>query len=837
MMVLSEKEWYTTKEVQELTGEDSRLLTRKIRDGLINDYKKEGTRYYIQSTYIQEVIQQKKYIEENYICYAEIAKRLNITLKALHDRIYSDAFKDIYKKGNVSYISKKEFEDYIEKRNKYTSGEYITSTYVMDVTGLERYEVRNLISKGYLNGEKDNKVWRISKESFEGFLIKARHAQKVSSLCDRFQLSDEDITRYKLNSWLKTYCISEIGEIILDEDYENFMELKNKYYTIHDLAKLMGLKVAVIRNSLIFTGVLQTERTSDGMYLIQVEEVERFSKTLEYVKLSYHGKKDNYRDYFNDFLTALAFEFSNNESIEIYRKWVMNKVNNSNNKRKKLFISYYLHTAEKFFSNIKNEVWELTNEQIFELLNGSESNLTSKDTEIIFGFLSYCKGIRECQYSDDYSTTTVTNKRKDGERIYSKQEWVQMCTHLTDIQFHFDKAIENRRYANTWLLLLLHLSLAWRLSDFNKIPAPSLGIVGIKDFQWFDSNNFTLEMAQLIINDVKMKSKGIRTDKTGSKTKFVIGLIMPTALAFIISELHSSSGLTLEKSRFSKLRSHNFKLVLGEKLPSFSSRKANRTLMTYQFETAVNQEGKAHIAYQLSSFSRAHKTYMDKPNDITSVYLVTTNTDASAENMAKHLFERGFFGWQVGMLLKLISNENISLEEQSNMIKEVGQQISPLAVESMSEYVNTKHEEAQELLKELMALPAEDIRNKLEEIAKFQSPALIDYSQCIKGVENCPYTTSKACLGCKYLLPTNYVLELVRNELFDLLERLGSVSQSNTVKRVKFTHMINKLMFILMDFKKAYKQFDENYISSFIDMPLLKEKYEKMESEKFLKLR
>ena len=52
-----------------------------------------------------------------------------------------------------------------------------------------------------------------------------------------------------------------------------------------------------------------------------------------------------------------------------------------------------------------------------------------------------------------------------------------------------------------------------------------------------------------------------------------------------------------------------------------------------------------------------------------------------------------------------------------------------------------------------MLLPKEQIRNKLEEIAQFKSPAIIDYSQCIKGIKNCPYSTKTiSCLGCKYLI-------------------------------------------------------------------------------------
>lgn len=830
-----DKEWYTTKEAQELTGEDSRRFTKRIREGKLTKYKKSESQYLIHVSVLEDLLKEKVLLENNYISYKDTAVLLNKSLKAINDLVYVGTFKDTIKVGRVAYISKTEVEEY-----KRRQCENISTSEVSEITGLNRHEVSSLINTRILKANKvNNYLLSVSKESLNSFLKKVENGYAIKEICKQFNLNSKDIDRYKKISWLKTYDIKGFGERVIEEDYEKFCNLRKRYLTIQDIVKELGIKEGVIRNSIIYKDLVKYEQLHEKVYIVPREEIERFSHTVEGVKLIYHGREE-VKDYFNDFMVALGRETEFQESLEIYINWAKKKIGKSKVKNKKLFVSYILNNAEKFFRLLKKEVWELTNNDIQTLINDENTAFSSKDDELIFNFLKHCKKLKVCSYTDDYSSSVVDKRQmeKEEERIYSKKEWIAICTQLCDINFHFEKATLSRRYAETWLLMLLHLSLAWRKSDYKKIPSPSLEIIEIYGFEWFNTNEFSLELAQKIINDVRIKSKEIRTDKTKAKAKFVIGLTIPTALAFVVCEIHRrNSKENSDHLLSSKLRSHDYKLVLGEDLPAFSSLKCNRTLMTYQFETAVNQEGKAHIAYQLSSYSRAHKDYLDKSNDITSVYLVTSNTDVSADNISFHLFERGFFGWQIGTLLSVISDtENISLGNKTNLIKQVSDQVSPLTVESISEYVNTRHEEAETLLKELMAMPSDKIREKLEEIAQFQSPALIDYSQCIKGVKNCPYTTSTACLGCKYLIPTNYVLEVVNTQLFDLLERLDTTPISNLNKRIKYTHMINQLMFILMDFRRAYKNFDNNYISSFIDLKVLKEKYQKMEMDKFLQI-
>ncbi|MCH1626127.1 helix-turn-helix domain-containing protein [Fredinandcohnia quinoae] len=830
-----DKEWYTTKEAQELTGEDSRRLTKKIREGKLTRFKKVESQYLIHVSVLEDLFKQKDLLENNYISYQDTARILNKSLKSVNDLVYRGTFVDVIKVGRVAYISKTEVEKYIDRQS-----DTISPQDVIEITGLSKFDVSNLISDGTLRAEQVNDyLWYVSKKSVDAFIKEIKNSHSIDDICEQFNIDSKDIDRYKKISWLKTYNVKGFGERVIQKDYINFSNMKKRYLTIQDIAKELGIKEGVVRNSLVYTGLVKSKKIQEKIYVVTREEIQRFSQTVKGVKIIYHGREEH-KEYFNDFMDALETETEYKESLAIYRNWSRRKIGKAKVRNKKLYVSYLLNNAEKFFSLLNKEVWELTDTDIQNLINNENTAFSSKDNELLFDFLRHCKKMKDCSYSEDYSSSVINNRdsKEQEDRIYTKEEWVAICTQLSNVNLHMEKAIESSRYAEAWLFTLLHLSLAWRNFDYSKIPSPSLEIIGISGFEWFNTNEFSLELAQRVINDVRMKGKDIIASKNKVKATLVIGLTIPTALAFVVCEIHRRNSI-VDNDRLlsSKLRSYDYKKVLGEELPAFKSLKCNRTLLTYQFETAVIHEGRAHIAYQLSSYSRAHKGYTDRPNDITSVYLVTTNTDVSADNISFHLFERGFFGWQIGMMLSVISDkENVNLKEKTSLIKQVNDEISPLMVETISEYVNTRHEEAEELLKELMLMPTEKIREKLDEISQLKSPAIIEHGQCIKGIKNCPYTMRKTCFGCKYLILTNYILEILNTHLFDLFKRLEDTPISNLNKRIKYTHMIHQLMFILMDFKRAYNNFDENYISSFIDLNALKEKFQHLEREKFLKI-
>ena len=90
------------------------------------------------------------------------------------------------------------------------------------------------------------------------------------------------------------------------------------------------------------------------------------------------------------------------------------------------------------------------------------------------------------------------------------------------------------------------------------------------------------------------------------------------------------------------------------------------------------------------------------------------------------------------------------------------------------------------------------------------------------------------CLGCKYNVPTNYVLEIVNVRLNETLTLLEATPQSDRIKRMKYTNIIRKLLFILMDFRRTSKELGDDYLTSFIDLKALSQRISILEKTKFL---
>lgn len=829
------KEWYSTKEAEKLTGYRAENFTRLIRSKEITNYTKIGFDYYIHKSVVQEYSDIKSKIEREYVSYTEASKLLGKKVSTIQQMCAEGQFGDTVRFGRYSYIKRTIIEKHLNEIDN-----YISTTSAIEASGLSPHIVTRLIKDNIIRAKQENNyLYFIEKDSFSLFLDTLKSSLSKAEVCSLLDIEEREFDRYVEMSLLKVYNSSIYGIRVTKDDIKQFKVIKQDYYTVQDICSEYGLKSGVVLKR-IREGVIEAKYINNQFYLVDKDVFHKFIGSLDGIKLCYFGKH-NYYEFFDKFSEAIYNLSRYKESIQLYREWAMNRIKNSNSSKKKSLTNYLVLTLERLFNLLRDEIFNYTDNDIASLFKENEV-LAYTDLEMITGFINFCKTKRKCAFSNNYNfhSTVDFNKSKE-EKIYSKNEWIDYYNYLINMDIHKEKAIQSRRYAETWLFIILHLSLSWRASDIVKMPNVPLEVIGIEGFEWFDTNDFTLELAQTIINEMRRRCLGIETNKTRTKAHFVVGLFLtvPTALAFVICEIHRRNSENRGSGIFTykPYRTNDYKLVLGEDLVSFSSIKSNRSLMTYQFETAVKKEGRAHIAYQLCSYARSHKMSMDKHNQVTKVYLHTTNTDASIENMAFHLFERGFFGWQIGLMLNLLYDAGSwDLSSKTSVIKEVGKEFSPINIESLSEHLNIRHGEAESLLKELLQLPIDRIHEKLEKISEFKSPALIDYSQCIKGIENCEYKKSIACFGCKYRVSTNYVLELVNNELFNLIDLLENVPISAFATRQKYTHMINKLMHILMDFKVTYKEYDANYINSFINMQELKRRYQELEITKFLYL-
>ena len=825
--------YITTEEFAKQSGINSKKITKLIREGKIENWIKSKSIYLIHKEELlkfDKIQQKRNCLKENFINQRDAMKSNDypyISGYRIGEYSRNNVFKGVEYFEGACYIPKSELELYNSILEKcYSFPE------TMNRLGLDKHDLNSLIDIFSIKSHKMNGyLIYLDKKDVDKLSTVLKNSLSLKEIAKEFNITVEILNAYITMLCLKTFTLGNQKKILLDESIEQIKVFRKNYYLISEISSQYNIDnksiIRLIKDKIII-GNLVEER----YYRVLKSDWMEFIGTPEGIKML-HFNTDQPLKFFKEIMMAYEQEAPVKTNHNWYFQFAINRINKSQANKIIKVISPLIRCYEKTILCIDEGIENLDNEKIKKIT--IDSRLTSEDVEIFCLFLKFLKSKTECYFTSDFSTLIVRNKKKKSE-IYTEEEWILICKNATDINLHLMKSRETYRYAQAWLYILLHLSVAWRKSDFYRIITPNIDLLGITNFEWFDSNKLTLEQAQILINDLKLKNKGLNASKNHLKLKVVVVLVEAMATALIICELHRRK-VGIDKNTIFNHRIDNYYLakVLAKVNVNFMSRKLNKSLLTYSFITAV-QTGKSVIAYELQSYSRSHTTYLGKLNEVTKVYLETTNTDGHYTEVAKHLFERGFFGWQLDMVLNLLFNgEEYTLENKTIAIKELNDVIPPKLVDHFSTFVHTKYDEMYDFLNELMLLSKDQLIEKLRIISEEKSPSLIEHSQCFKGIENCPYKPIKNCLGCKYLLPTNYLLEIIKVRLSEMIEVLEDTEVFEENKLIKYTHMLFQLMSILTEFKRHFDVLDENYIKSFIDLDNLKEKIEILEmTEKIL---
>lgn len=850
----NKKNYYSINEVTAMLNY-SLTYTRAILKS-IPYIKIKALRYYSKDDihqFINEIKQKEDYINKECYSQVQVLKLLGIGDLAFTRGRYDDLYnkKIFYKHAN--YYSKNDVHDFITKfKDSFNNNpsvpsdsdnprnsdvflqnitinldDYLTLTEVSNMLNISKFLIQRLINSNMLNCTFYKSQYYISKKSID--FIKQFYSREYLT---RKQLSEKmEISIHALDTLRKDHVF---------KDY--FIE------------------------------------RARGKYLIDEKHVECIKTTYTYV---YFFLRCNTNLDLNERVNK-CFDFLVDKdyptSVKHYKKWTIEKFNKSglNNKKKQEYCHDLIYTFFKVYGQLENlncELSECNNEDIKFIINMAK--FTETQVKYFCQYLNYFRHKYKsiCKYTRDFSVSRELSYTKSSN-IYTVEEWVGYYTYLSNISINLTKAIQDDEYAQKWLYSILHLSIAWRKSDIQKMP--NIDILNKEfDFNWLQNNKLSKSDAQYIINYVNKQSKLIMTGKTGVRTHFIVplDLVIPTAYAFIVCEIHRRNSCrnllftqTLFYSRITETLNLN-KLFAETNLPSFESRKANRTLLTYNFEYAVNQDGFADLAYIMSAWLRSHK--LNSTNLLpytTDQYIESTNSDGSFEKIAFQLFRRGIFGWQISVILDIVYNSsNWTIEDKTKRVEELYKLYSPTVVDNLSGFLLTHNEfyelndnktqkqesnlqfnvkqdnlleqtieqqkrEIKSVISELITLSHKEIVEKLDSISKGLSPAKVENSQCLKsGIKlqdrQCQSYLRKTCFGCKYLIPTTYALEFIEEDLLRLMDILENTPLYEENKIIKLSFMINKLFLILGESRKIFNTIDKNYIQTFIDLKLLKSKH------------
>ncbi|MGU8835698.1 helix-turn-helix domain-containing protein [Clostridium perfringens] len=747
-------------------------------------------KWYISQKDLDEILEDVSFINKSYSI-SELQKLLDCSRSYINRLVENNVFSNFKHINNKLYVLKEEVNDYLQKKS-FNRDLYYTVQEVSDISGLEKGHIHSYVEKNRFSDT-----------------IKHKNTMYISK-------SD---TEALMNILVNYYKSSEIASI---------MNLNNP--TICVKCK-KGHFAGAIKNPFAPSSWIVPKKTIDTIISNYVDE---HNMNLSEQELFYAHTKN---------LDTTNIQIT----YKLYNQFINSYIKTSNADSIDKLVRSLILAYKQLYNYLDKELHLHSNSEVDLLFKNNA--FTIEGEKYITLFINYTKKMMgdKCLYTKKYAYSKPSNEDASySDRVYSKKLWGEYYSHLTNIDAHIEKAISDKKYSATWLYLIMHLFVAWRRKDFLKLPNIDVTSIGINNFAWFKDNTFTLSMGETIINQLRLQCQGIYANKNKAQTHFIVTMdaILPLSICYSIAELHrKENGFSSVLEVFSKTppkKERHIKKVFELKpdLQEFSSLKCNRTLITYGYENAVKSTGTAYLAYDLATHLRSHiKNKHSGVSDMTQKYIYSSNSDGSVEDVIFNLFRRGFWGWlykDIAIIYALKKAEDtVSLEKETALIEAMQETYSAIELDSIAGYLNEQLNSRNDVVKELLLLDKNELRNTLDKLISKKMPAKMKNAQCLKSY-GCEHTSSSTCYGCKYLIPEQYLLYSINDELKSLIKALSKTPNHLENERIKLTYFIRRMLMLLQDAKTEYDKYDSDYISTIFDLKNILKDIKKLESSKFL---
>ncbi|WHH58843.1 helix-turn-helix domain-containing protein [Petroclostridium sp. X23] len=752
---------YTTVEAARIIGVSRNCITANIRKGFIKNYKKIYNAYYIPkdevSAYAKNPMAYLKNeaIDTKFYSSSQVAKELNINLNTFTNWARS-GFIQTYSVKSRLYISEKEFdrlkvqEDF--KKNSYTSSQIANMFgYAKDA------KIDNILS--HVAPIKTQSICGIKyfeKAPIDRFFDRVKNdyysIEEVSELfnisLDRiYYMNSKKIFEQPLKVGKKVFISKELVDQIKKEEEESltYEDVKEQYNI-----SLSSIYSLISRNNDIIT----FRSKLDGRIRILKKSFESYVQKI-YKNRMQKKQIDPYA-LLVERLTLLSDTKWQN-TYALCQEWSIQRLNNLAISQRKIYSQQISDLTKKLLEYLSCELYDCSDEEI-KIFSAS---LPISGIKHMPSLLDFCKmRCREkCKFQISirsprkktvkYNSDTNASMKKE---IYSRDEWFKYLSILEDIDRHIGKAFADYRYTSVWAYSLLHFSLSWRKSDMIRIPNIDLEEIGVCSFEWFRNGNpFTLTLAEKIVQQLVFKTRGMKPQKRGKNGKmdliFTVGKYqrIPLTIALVILEIHRRNQ---NKERLFEIinstvpnASDYKKLFEPEKIPPLSNRKCNKSLLTFCVEHANKKEGSKLLAYMLGTASRSHDPKKGQELALmTRLYIQDTTNEGSINHIVYNQCRRGHFGVSFYLLLSIAYDlKDWTIEEVTTVIEKLNRQYTPMGIETVAEFLLYKRQEMENVFKELIISPSENIRQLLDAIIHGKRPSKLNYVSCLKGYKHCPF--------------------------------------------------------------------------------------------------
>ncbi|RDW16119.1 hypothetical protein CWR48_18205 [Oceanobacillus arenosus] len=455
-------------------------------------------------------------------------------------------------------------------------------------------------------------------------------------------------------------------------------------------------------------------------------------------------------------------------------------------------INRYVYCSEYLINLVnptnKKEIYSVTSNDINILFN----SIPKTDSRILYQYFKkvYYKLIANKMTAFDFNKVNdpLTFEVKSNDKsIYEYEVYKKVYNYAKDISLHKKKAIKdifkeittggekNRTvnyYASSWLYVLLHLNNAWRNSDFISFPRINLNGTKITNLHWLLENELGDEDVDYIVRQVYRTEFII--SKTQVKNYFFCSeeLKKSLATAIAICELRNNAIYPMRKTiidfgnkkqNFSDARRRKFFESFNDNEFIFSSRKMNRSLMSYIY-VILSKIQKGTAGLKTIQKMRGHLE-----EETTNFYVDIPENELNF--LTRQLFSRGSFGFVYDTFLDVLQGVEIDREKRTNEILCLGKYFGGIhKVEVISSFLNVIQNDRKTVLDRILSMGLNEALEFVNKIETSQLPSKEENVQCMFAESGCVKKGQGiSCFDCAFSIPNYYALSALGASLQDRL--------------------------------------------------------------------
>ncbi|UYY98659.1 hypothetical protein OJ967_25455 [Peribacillus frigoritolerans] len=496
------------------------------------------------------------------------------------------------------------------------------------------------------------------------------------------------------------------------------------------------------------------------------------------------------------------------------------------------YISRYVYQTEQLINLVsstkKREIYSVTSNDINILFN----EIPKKDSVVIYKYLKAVYNQLIAKKIEAFNFNRVNDPDKFEENhhdksIYEYEVYKKVYNYTKDLSLHKERAIKDtlkeittkgekrkvrvKYYATSWLYVLLHLNNAWRHSDVITFSQVNLSGTQITDLNWILENELSDEDADYIIKQVYRAEFII--SKTRVKNYFFCSeeLKKPFATAIAICQLRVNALSPLresiidfgnKKQDFSDTRRRNFFKLYDDKEFHFSSRKMNRSLMSYIY-ILLSKMQKGTAGLKTIQKMRGHTE-----QETTNIYVDIPEEELNF--LTRQLFVRGSFGFIYDTFLDVLQGDEIDREKRTTEIQLLEKHFGSIQkIEEISGFLNIIQSERKAILDRILTMGLDEALEFVNKIETNQLPSKQDNVQCMLAESGCVKKgQGVSCFDCAYSIPNYYALSALGASLQDRLNSYLDSQKTDSEMPYYEQRKRARLFYIQLDmFAQAIQKF------------------------------